>query len=189
VVVVREDRPGDARLVAYLVTEAGKSVTGTDLRKHLRTKVPEYMIPQHFVELEEMVLTPSGKIDRMRLPDPLRGGATSEQAYVAPRTGTEKLLAEVWQDIVGVQRAGLNDNFFEIGGHSLQLMQVIARIERKTGVRISPRVILLNTLEQAAAEIEAKRSSVEEKGVEDKERHREGIVTGRPMRQRSTASE
>jgi amino acid adenylation domain-containing protein len=150
-VIVKEVRPGDTRLVAYVVANPGQTITSTELRRHLREQLPEYMIPQHFVELDKLPLTPAGKIDRKGLTASFKLGAAGEEEYVSPRTDTEKMLAGIWKEIMGVERVSAHDNFFEIGGHSLLAMLVIAKIRSTTGVQLSPRSLLLDTLRQIAA--------------------------------------
>jgi surfactin family lipopeptide synthetase A len=150
VVAVREDRPGDKRLVAYIVPLQGQDITVTEVRKHLRSMLPAYMIPQHVVELETVPMTPSGKIDREALPSPFSAGALEEEVYVAPRTATEQALAAVWQEVLGVDRVGIHDNFFNMGGHSLLSIQLIVQIKDRLDIMLRPREILLNNLEQLA---------------------------------------
>ena len=150
-VIVREERAGDPRLVAYVVPAPHQAVVATELRKHLRGRLPEYMVPPHLVELEALPLTPNGKVDRNALPSPFGGEVFSEERYVAPRTETEVRLASVWQEVLGVERVGLHDNFFELGGHSLLAMRLVARMEEVTGVRVGLRSIVSDTLEQIAA--------------------------------------
>jgi len=169
VVIVREIRPGDARLIAYIVPVPGKTVTPTELRAHLRSKLPEYMIPQHFVELDGLPLTPAGKIDQKELVSAFRIGGGAEVEYVAPRNAAEKFLASIWQEVLKVDRVSTHDNFFEIGGHSLLCMQVIERIRKETGVRLSPRVILLNTLSQIAETLPISLSQKASEGEEVQE--------------------
>jgi amino acid adenylation domain-containing protein len=152
VVVVKEVRPGDARLVAYVVPRAGEMPTPTDLRRHLRTRLPEYMVPQHFVDMDELPLTPAGKIDRKGLVTAFKLGGVAAAENVGPRTDTEKRIAAIWQEALGLEGVSVHDNFFEIGGHSLLAMQVISRIKSETGVQLNPRIILLNTLEQIAGQ-------------------------------------
>lgn len=153
VVVVREDRPGDVRLVAYFVPREAQTVTASDLRKHLRKRLPEYMIPQHLVELPVLPLTPAGKINRKDLPAP--AGAIPVAAARAPSSPAELRLAKVWADVLGsAPTLSATDNFFEVGGHSLLSMAVIARLQKETGIRINPRDLLLSSLEQIAAKIE-----------------------------------
>jgi surfactin family lipopeptide synthetase A len=150
VVVVREERVGDKRLVAYFVLGPGQQVTVTELRKYLRHRLPQYMVPQHFVELEGLPLTPNGKVDRRALPMPFSGGAV-EDSYVAPRTEMEACVAAIWQEVLGVERVGVHDNFFDLGGHSLLTLQVAARIEQATGVRLNLWLFVSSTLEQIAS--------------------------------------
>ncbi|HEX2092308.1 MAG TPA: amino acid adenylation domain-containing protein, partial [Longimicrobiaceae bacterium] len=110
VAVVREDAPGAARLVAYLVpARDGAAPTTAELREHLRERLPEYMLPSAFVVLEALPLTPNGKLDRRVLPAPEVG---SEAAYVAPRTPVEEVLAGIWSELLGVERIGIHDDFF-----------------------------------------------------------------------------
>ncbi|HLL45452.1 MAG TPA: phosphopantetheine-binding protein, partial [Longimicrobiaceae bacterium] len=133
-VVVREDTPGDRRLVAYAVGAEGAAPSWAELRAYLKTRLPEYMLPSACVQLEELPLTPSGKLDRRALPAP-DGGSGRE--YLAPRTPTEKLLAGVWAEVLGTERVGLHDNFFELGGHSLLLVQLHARLEEHFAGRLT----------------------------------------------------
>jgi amino acid adenylation domain-containing protein len=133
-VVVREDVPGDRRLVAYAVAAEGAAPSWAELRAYLKTRLPEYMLPSACVALAELPLTPSGKLDRRALPAP-EGGSGRE--YVAPRTPTEKLLAGVWAAVLGTERVGLHDNFFELGGHSLLLVQLHARLEEHFAGRLT----------------------------------------------------
>ncbi|MFL6119209.1 MFS transporter, partial [Actinophytocola sp.] len=124
-VVVREDTPGDRRLVAYVVGTASTS----DLRAALKDRLPEYMVPAAFVELDELPLSPNGKLDRAALPAPVVSRDASTE-LIAPRTGTEQLLAAVWSEVLGVETLGIDDDFFDLGGHSMLATQVVARIRR-----------------------------------------------------------
>ncbi|RKI64731.1 amino acid adenylation domain-containing protein [Corallococcus sp. AB049A] len=153
VALVREDRPGDRRLVAYLVTKPGQAYTDTELRKHLRSQLPQYMVPQHFVELESLPLTPNGKVDRKALPPPAGTTRPVEDAFVAPRTPTEQHLARIWREVLGIAQVGVHDNFFNIGGHSLLSFQVVMRVKKELHQELHPRTLLLNTLEQVASQL------------------------------------
>jgi amino acid adenylation domain-containing protein len=126
VVVAREDAPGDKRLVAYVIGEAGMSKEVGALRGHLKQRLPEYMVPSWFVMLDALPLTPSGKIDRRALPAP--EGRSGIGEYVAPRTPVEEALAAIWCEALKLDRAGIDDNFFELGGHSLIATRVMARV-------------------------------------------------------------
>lgn len=123
VVTVREDTPGDKRLVAYLVGE----VDGSSLRTELKQTLPDYMVPSAFVQLDALPVTPNGKLDRKALPAPV---ATRREAadFVEPRTATERMLAGTWAEVLGVERIGIDDDFFDAGGHSLLATQVVAKI-------------------------------------------------------------
>jgi amino acid adenylation domain-containing protein len=149
VVLVREDVPGDVRIVAYVIPREGEDYTDTELRKLLRKSLPDYMIPQQFVELNKLPLTPNGKVDRKALPAPA-GSASSARALVSPRTDAERMLAQLFQESLKVSDLSVHDNFFDLGGHSLLCFQVIAKVQEKTGVRLNPRIMLMNTLEQTA---------------------------------------
>ncbi|HEV7518862.1 MAG TPA: amino acid adenylation domain-containing protein, partial [Thermoanaerobaculia bacterium] len=132
VVLVREDRPGMKRLVAYVVRAAGTAdLEDAVLRAHARECLPEYMVPAAFVHLEALPLTPNGKVDRRALPAP---GPGAGELYVAPRTPTEESLAAIWREALQVERVSSLDNFFDLGGHSLLATQVASRI--RTALRV-----------------------------------------------------
>jgi amino acid adenylation domain-containing protein len=125
-VIVREDTPGDARLVAYLVPAEGAAApSAAQLRDHLARSLPEYMIPAAFVPLDAMPVTPNGKTDRRALPAPT---FAAERDHTPPRTPAEKAIAGFWAEALGGQRVGVEDNFFEVGGHSLLVARVHQRI-------------------------------------------------------------
>jgi acyl carrier protein len=130
VVLAREDQTGDARLVAYLVTHAGLSVDSSALREALRERLPEFMLPQVFVPLDEFPHTPNGKIDRKALPAPERSTAPAAAgaAYVAPAGELETQIATVWKDVLKLDQVGTGDNFFDLGGHSLLAVQAHRRL-------------------------------------------------------------
>jgi len=155
IVLAREDAPGDKRLVAYLVVEEEPGPTTTELRSFLKQKLPDYMVPSAFVGLDGFPLTPNGKVDRRALPAPDKVRPQMEEAFVAPRTPTEELLAGIWAEILDVEQVGVKDNFFELGGHSLLSLQVIVRLEQKLGLRINPGEFVYQTLGQVAAVCES----------------------------------
>jgi amino acid adenylation domain-containing protein len=157
--IVREDRPGDPRLTGYVALHAGAQVTVPDLRAHLKMTLPDYMVPQAIVTLDVMPLTPSGKIDRKRLPAPQEQD-TPREAFVAPRTETEKLLATLWQEVLGIGRVGVQEDFFALGGHSLLASQVLARLRRDHGVQLSFRKMFeAPTIEKLAVVLDAARDA------------------------------
>ncbi|HEX7047614.1 MAG TPA: amino acid adenylation domain-containing protein [Gammaproteobacteria bacterium] len=150
VVIVRQfDADGtDQRLVAYVTLQPGVRTSVDELREPLRQQLPAYMLPQHFVALDVMPLTPAGKINRKALPAPT---AVRRRAHTPPVTSTEQSIARVWQEMLGVNEVGRDDNFFDLGGHSLSSMETVARIRKELGCRIRPRLLVLNTLAEIAA--------------------------------------
>ncbi|MGZ3460459.1 MAG: condensation domain-containing protein, partial [Archangium sp.] len=159
VVVVREDVPGNKRLVAYWVAQEGQAPEATELREHLRQKLPEHMVPSAFVQLEKVPLTPNGKVDRKALPTP---EVEETEELVAPRTEVERVVADLWGPLLGVARVGAHDNFFEMGGHSLLATQVVSRLREALGVEVPVRVLFeAPTVEQLAQRLEAVRGGKE----------------------------
>ncbi|MBV9775389.1 MAG: amino acid adenylation domain-containing protein, partial [Gemmatimonadetes bacterium] len=136
VVLVREDAPGERRLVAYLTADGAAPDTAA-LRAHLHAALPEYMIPSAFVALEAFPLTPNGKVDRRALPAP-EAGRMDEAGYLAPRTPVEETLAGIWAEVLRVERVGVHDDYFELGGDSILSIQVVSRA-RRAGVHLTPR--------------------------------------------------
>lgn len=123
VVVAREGDHGDKAIVAYVVCNMPEI-----LRAYLASKLPNYMLPAYFVRLDSLPLTPNGKIDRRALPEPDMSRATLEESFVAPRSAIENQLADIWAELLDIERVGIHDNFFELGGHSLKATQVVSRI-------------------------------------------------------------
>jgi aspartate racemase len=126
--LAREDHSGNKRLVAYLTSDSRKPPTVDELRRFLGKKLPGYMIPSLFVIMDALPLTPNGKVDRGALPAPDTARPDLERDFAAPRTPTEKTLADIWAEILGLDRVGIHDNFFDLGGHSLLATQVISRV-------------------------------------------------------------
>jgi amino acid adenylation domain-containing protein len=137
VVVLREDRPGDQRLVAYLLTDGRELAPPSEMRAFLRQYLPDYMLPNQFVRLEAFPLTPSGKIDRKALPAPDPNSAPKDDASGKPASAIEEQVASMFADVLGCKSVGVLDNFFEIGGHSLLATQVVARIRSSFGIELS----------------------------------------------------
>ncbi|HYH82071.1 MAG TPA: condensation domain-containing protein, partial [Longimicrobium sp.] len=137
VVQVREDAPGDTRLVAYVVAE--ESAGADVLRAHLGQALPAYMVPAAFVVLEALPLTPNGKLDRKALPAPEY--ASAEEKYVAPRTPTEEVLAGIWAEVLRLERVGVEESFFDLGGHSLLATRVVSRVSAVFGVELPLRAL------------------------------------------------
>jgi thioesterase domain-containing protein/acyl carrier protein len=134
VVVVREDIPGDQRLVAYFTTKGDTIPAVQAIRQFLKEQLPDYMVPSTFVRLEALPLTPNGKVDRRALPTPDTAlVADASETFVAPRDHIEQQLAEIWQEVLQVPEIGIHDNFFELGGHSLSAVRVWAKVEAAFG--------------------------------------------------------
>jgi amino acid adenylation domain-containing protein len=136
VVTVREDVPGDKRLVAYVTTDQ-QALAVTAVREFLTGKLPNYMLPSAVVRMDAMPVTPNGKIDRKALPAPDSGRSGREKEFVAPRTEKEKTLATIWAEVLRLERVGTQDNLFELGADSLHIFQIAARAN-KAGISIAP---------------------------------------------------
>ena len=138
VVIAREAGPGGAQLVAYVVPAHGARPDVSVLRGVLSERLPEYMVPAAFVVLEALPLTPSGKLDRRALPAPERQG---EERYRGPRTPEEQLLCELYAEVLGLERVGIDENFFALGGHSLLATRLISRVRAVLGVELPVRAL------------------------------------------------
>ncbi|MFI3157994.1 MAG: phosphopantetheine-binding protein, partial [Methylococcaceae bacterium] len=142
---VYEPAPGDKRLAAYVAPRQNAPVpTAAELRDFLKPKLPEFMLPSAFVFLDALPLTPNGKLDRKALPEPDRNRPVADTEFIAPRNPIEQQLAEIWAEVLKLNRIGIYDNFFALGGHSLLATQVIVRIGKQLSVDIP-----LNTLFEA----------------------------------------
>ncbi|ARU60275.1 hypothetical protein CBW65_03750 [Tumebacillus avium] len=163
VVIAREDRPGDKRLVAYVVPEEGMVLAAAELRANLADGLPEYMVPSAFVELERVPLTPNGKVDRKKLPAPAADADAwrGDAEVVLPRTELERELTALYEEALGVQGIGVFDNFFELGGHSLIAMKIAARLRD-----VLPVAVPLHWLFEAASVAELAGRIEEQAGVE-----------------------
>ncbi|MCG9892094.1 MAG: amino acid adenylation domain-containing protein [Thermosynechococcaceae cyanobacterium MS004] len=127
VIIVREDRPGSKQLCAYVVSQPQQTVEIAALRQTLRQKLPDYMVPAFIMPLEQLPLTNNGKVDRKALPQP--EGTGDRPSIVLPQTQVERQIAQVWADLLGTSTIGLHDNFFDLGGHSLLMVQVQAKLQ------------------------------------------------------------
>jgi amino acid adenylation domain-containing protein len=149
-VIVREDRPGDPRLVAYVVPAKEQLFSVKDLLSFVKEKLPSYMIPI-LVALERFPLTANGKLDRRALPAPDHVELSDDQSSGGLREPIEELLAGIWTEVLEVERVGIYDNFFDLGGHSLLATQVVARLQKELGLRIKANELAFQTLGQLAA--------------------------------------
>lgn len=133
VAIVREDTISDKRLVVYVVCNQEPKPTIDELRRFLKQKLPDYMVPSAFVLLDALPLTFNGKVDRRALPKPDQVRPNLEKAFVAPRNALETQLAKIWEEVLGIQPIGVRDNFFELGGHSLLAVRLFALIDKQCG--------------------------------------------------------
>ena len=138
---MREDAPGDRRLVAYVVMNSPENTATADLRGFLKQKLPEYMLPTSFVLLEKLPITPSGKVDRKSLPAPDTSALSLRSSYVAPRTDTEQQVSQIWSQILKLDKIGIHDNFFELGGYSLLGTQILTRVRKIFAINIPLKVL------------------------------------------------
>ncbi|MGE0766450.1 MAG: amino acid adenylation domain-containing protein [Hyphomicrobiaceae bacterium] len=153
IVITREIGPGDVRLIAYILYRGAEELTNSDVRRYLRTRLPEYMIPAIAVPLDAVPLSASGKMDRNALPDPFDRDTVPASGFEAPSAGLEAVIASIWHQLLKVERVGADDNFFELGGDSLLALRFVAGMERQTGTRIDPRSLFFQSLRQVAAAI------------------------------------
>jgi len=166
VVIAREDNPGDPRLVAYIVLSS--DAESSDLKTQtftwqqaLMAVLPEYMVPDDFVQMTAIPITPNGKTDRKSLPKPDYSRVNRSSEYVAPRTDIEKQIAEIWEELMGLYKISIFDNFFTLGGRSLVAVQIMARIEQLTGKRLP----LATLFEHSTIEKLALRLNVDAKSI------------------------
>lgn len=148
---VRLPANGTGVLVAYVLFTGARRVTGSDLRRHASAALPDYMVPSFYVPVDAIPLTANGKVDRRGLPSPFGGALVSSQVITPPATATERAIAEVWREVLGVSDVGRDDNFFDRGGHSLSSLRVIAQLEKKSGRRAPLRLLLTGTVRELGA--------------------------------------
>jgi acyl carrier protein len=142
VVVQREDQPGERTLAAYVVPEPDAVLNVSEIRHRLEQQLPRYMVPAHFVFLPALPTTTSGKLDRRALPVPDEGRPELEETFVAPRTPTEETIAAIWADVLRLEKVGVHDNYFDLGGDSLLATQIFSRVRGVYDVQIPLRALL-----------------------------------------------
>ncbi|MGH8451056.1 phosphopantetheine-binding protein, partial [Pseudomonas sp.] len=160
-VVVAQEGPTGKQLVAYVVPAdanlANQAEFRDALRRALKARLPDYMVPAHFMFLAQMPLTPNGKLDRKGLPEP--DSSLLQQQYVAPETELEQQIAAIWAEVLRLPQVGLDDNFFEVGGHSLLAIQITSRVQAELGLEVPLMELFqtesLRTYVQAAATFRA----------------------------------
>ncbi|MET0621448.1 MAG: amino acid adenylation domain-containing protein [Pyrinomonadaceae bacterium] len=140
-VAAHEHQPGDKFLVAYLVPEPSQPPSVQDLQRLIKEHLPSYMVPAAFVMLEAFPLSANGKVDRKALPAPDPEVVAANDSYVAPGTPLEEMLVGIWEEVLGRQKVGVFDNFFEVGGHSLLATRVVARVNNRLGIELPVRSI------------------------------------------------
>jgi amino acid adenylation domain-containing protein len=151
VVVAREDAPGDKRLVAYVVLQTPDTVSSADLRRHAAQQLPDYMTPSAFVQMAKMPVTPNGKVDRKALPAPTVADFEAQAEYVAPRDATERKLAGLWEDVLGVSPISVTASFFDLGGRSILAARLFTKILRTFGKELPLSMLFRSpTVEQLA---------------------------------------
>jgi acyl carrier protein len=133
-VVVRDDLLGGRCLVGYVVPVGRRDLDEGHLRKELRAQLPEYMVPTHLVPMDRLPVTANGKLDRRALPTPLLGSTGTD--FVSPQAGTERFIAEIWSQVLGVERPGSRDNIFDLGGNSLRLAEIHVRLQERFGEQL-----------------------------------------------------
>src|SRR5262249_18262526 len=151
--IAREDTPGDKRLVAYLTAKEGIELSAQELRNQLANTLADYMIPSAFVTLEAFPLTSNGKLDRRALPVP-NIDAVMTREYEAPKGEIERAIAQIWQELLGLEQVGRYDHFFELGGHSLLAVQFVSRLRQVLDIELPLRELFSHpTLETLATVI------------------------------------
>ncbi|MBN3907811.1 MAG: non-ribosomal peptide synthetase [Nostoc sp. NMS1] len=136
VVLARHDETGEKQLTAYIVPHYNSRYTHNKLRSFLQQQLPHYMVPSAFVMLESLPLTANGKVDRHKLPAPSRERPQLEQAYIAPQTDLERLLAGILSELLKIDRVGIDDNFFDLGGTSISILQIAVRVKQELGIEL-----------------------------------------------------
>ncbi|MEO8446523.1 MAG: amino acid adenylation domain-containing protein [bacterium] len=166
-VIVREDKPGSQKLVAYIVNDDKGKLSLNELKNDLRKSLPEYMIPNAFVFLDKIPMLPNGKTDRSSLPVP-DAPALSDDNFAEAKLPVEKILSDIWKQILGLEKIGINDNFFELGGDSIISIQIISKANQ-SGIKITPKQIFQY---QTIAELSLVAELVKEQNSD------QGMVTG-----------
>ena len=150
-VLVREDRPGDTRLMAYVIAKPGQKIVSGEVRDFLKKKLPQYMVPSAVATLDAFPLTPNGKVDRRALAALNVSAPQDDSTYIGPRDRFEVKMIEIWQRVLGMQNIGIRDNFFELGGHSLLAVRLLAEIEKEAGYKIPLAAIFREATVEAMA--------------------------------------
>jgi hypothetical protein len=165
VVLVREDKAGEIRLIAYAVSQLNKKLASHELRTFLKKKLPDYMIPSAIMMLDALPLTPNGKIDTRALPVP-EASIELQETFVPPRTPVEEALTRIWVEVLSTDKVGVRHNFFELGGHSLLATKVMSRIRDGFQVELALRTLFEKpTVEELAVAIAEKHEGIQTERV------------------------
>ena len=183
VATVREDIAGDPKICVYWTARTATEVDTSTIREGLRSRLPDYMIPSHIIQIDEMPLTPNGKVDRKSLPAPSANAAVGREAYVEPANEFESVLVELWQQILGLKKVGTEDNFFDIGGHSL----LVVKLHREIKTRFDQPVALTDlyrftTIGSLSQHLSSGGERVEMKSETDRAKRRRDAMAGRRRR-------
>ena len=183
VATVREDIPGDPKICVYWTSRAGTSIDASAIREGLRSRLPDYMIPSHIIQIDRLPLTPNGKVDRKSLPSPSDQAAEAREAYVEPVNELERILVELWQDILGLEKVGTEDNFFDLGGHSL----LVVKLHREVKARVDQPIALTDlyrftTIGSLSQHLSSGGERVELKSETDRAKRRREALAGRRRR-------
>jgi amino acid adenylation domain-containing protein/non-ribosomal peptide synthase protein (TIGR01720 family) len=159
VVIAKSNAEGENELVAYII--GMEKLNTSDIRSYLTERLPAYMLPGYIIQLDALPLTLNGKVDRKKLPDPEKLGLSADIKYVAPTTETEKKLVLIWQEVLGKQKIGIKDNFFDLGGHSLKATRLASQIHKEFEVRVALKILFTKVIldEQAQLIEQFKKSS------------------------------
>jgi amino acid adenylation domain-containing protein/non-ribosomal peptide synthase protein (TIGR01720 family) len=169
VVMAKQNQEGESELVAYLVSKEMLKIF--DLRTYLASSLPRYMIPTHFIQLDQLPLTANGKIDKKRLPDPTGAGIETGVEYIAPRNAIEEKLTLIWQEILGKEKIGIKDNFFDLGGHSLKATRLASLVQREFDVKVALKDVFSNpTIEYVSDIIRANKWIENSRRIKDENR-------------------
>ena len=166
VVVMREDVPGQPYLAAYVIARPNVEVAAQDLRQFLHERIPAYMVPTTFVLMEKLPLTPNGKVDRRALPSPNELSTQTPTESEAPLNEIESALGDIWREVIGLDEVQRGDNFFDLGGHSVLVTQMLTRVRRAFGVELTLRnVFETPSLGELAQLIDQQLAEVPETGI------------------------
>ncbi len=160
VTIVREDRPGDRRLVGYLIAEEGQAIDMAAVQKNLSERLPEYMVPSILTTLSEFPLTPNGKLDRKSFPTPSQNRPEIGVEFVAPVSDLEKQLAEIWGDVLQIEGVGTCDNFFQLGGSSLRAARAVALMKKQANIELSTAEFFDNPTIEAVLKLADKKAKL-----------------------------